>query len=268
MLGLGSYTFRWSIGHKGLNPEKPMTPFDLLDIAQEHQLGVVQFADNMPLGTLSTATLVELKAHADKLGIQIEIGTQSFDVEEVTQYIQIAKILDARILRVALDGIDAEKTVPDLAKEFRQVLPACVTANVRIAIENHFNFPAPRMVALLKEINSEQVGVCLDVANSICAGEWPSQTVQTLAAYTINLHLKDYLITPDAFGVGFIIQGCPLGQGRTDCADVLSALPNNSGMNIILEHWLPQSQDMNDARAQEHRWLTQSVAFARNQLNL
>lgn len=266
-LGLGSYSFRWSIGHKGLNPDVPMTPEDLLEVAASLDLRVVQYADNMPLGGLSDAQLDALKASADDLGIAIELGTQSFDANEVSRYIDVAKRLDARILRVALDGPDALKPIGELAAEFKALLPKAEDGDVRIAIENHFNYPSPQMVTLLKEIDHKRVGVCLDVANSICAGEWPMETVNTLADHTINLHLKDYLIVPDPYGVGFVIHGCPLGQGRSDCKAVLDALPNVP-MTVIMEHWLPRGDDMDAVRAQEHEWLTQSVSFARENLGL
>lgn len=267
-LGLGSYTFRWSIGHKGLNPDKPMQPEELLDIAAEHSLTVVQYADNMPLQELSAVALDSLKAKADRLGIKLELGTQSFDADQVRLYIGIAEQLNASILRVALDGPDALKPVDSLAAEFKALVPMAKAAGVRIAIENHFNYPAPRMIDLLAAIDSDQVGICLDVANSICAGEWPMETVRTLADHTINLHLKDYVINPDPYGVGFVIHGCPLGQGRTNSQEVLAALPRDPNMSVILEHWLPRATDMEDARAQEHIWLSKSVAYARDTLRL
>lgn len=266
-LGLGSYTFRWSIGHKGLIPPQPMVAADLLDVARAQSLGVVQYADNCPLHVLTPAELVSLKSKADEFGIALELGTQSFNAQEVEDYIAIGRTLDARILRVALDGPDAEKPIADLAAEFKALLPKAKDAGLRIAIENHFNYPSPRLVQLLDAIDDDGVGVCLDVANSICAGEWPMETVNTLAAHTINLHLKDYVILPDPFGVGFVIHGCPLGQGRTDCQAVIDAMPTKD-MTVIMEHWLPRSDDMADARYQEHDWLAQSVRYARDGLGL
>lgn len=266
-LGLGSYTFRWSIGHKGLNPLEPIAAADLLDVAKSLKLGVVQYADNCPLHVLTSGELSSLKSKADELGIAIELGTQSFNAQEVEDYIAIGRAVDAKILRVALDGPDAEKPIAELAAEFKALLPKAKDAGLRVAIENHFNYPSPRLVQLLEAIDDEGVGVCLDVANSICAGEWPMETVNMLAAHTINLHLKDYVIVPDPYGVGFVIHGCPLGQGRTDCRAVLNAMPTQD-MTVILEHWLPRSDEMSVACRQEHSWLAQSVLFAREELGL
>lgn len=268
MLGLGSYTFRWSIGHKGLVPEKPMTAFDVLAVAKEHKLSVVQYADNLPLDTLSNNELNTLYKQAAIDGIALELGTQSFNAKQVAQYLEIGKRIHAKILRVALDGPDAKKSVVELAQEFKELTPIARAAGIKIAIENHFNYPSRQMVELLKEIDDDQVGVCLDVANSICAGEWPMETVGILASSTINLHLKDYVIAPDAYGVGFTIHGTPLGTGKTDCQAVLDAIPNVKDMSVIMEHWLPQKTNMDLARKEEHIWLEKSVDYARNNLGL
>lgn len=72
---------------------------------------------------------------------------------------------------------------------------------------------------------------------SPCAGEWLTDTVKMLVAHTINLHLKDYVIVPDPYGVGVGIHGCSLGQGRTDCRAVLDAMPTLD-MSAIFEHGL------------------------------
>ena len=267
-LGLGSYMFRWSIGHKGIVPEYPMTAFDLVEIASRHGLCVMQFADNLPLHQLPVEDLDILAQQARDSGIALEVGTQPFEVANVARYIAIGRRLGARILRVALDGPDAAKPVAALADEFAQLLPSARDAGIRIAVENHFNFPSRRLVDLLAAIDDDQVAICLDVANSICAGEWPMETVGILAPHAINLHLKDYVIVPDSFGVGFAIHGCPLGQGRTNCQAILNAAPYPSDMSVILEQWLPSCTDMEAVRRKEHEWLEQSVSFARRELRL
>ena len=94
----------------------------------------------------------------------LEVGAQPFDVDHMVRYIEIGRILDAKILRVALDGPDAARPVSELAAEFALLLPSAREAGIRIAIENHFNFPSRRLVELLAAIDDDQVAVCLDVA--------------------------------------------------------------------------------------------------------
>lgn len=263
-LGLGSYAFRWGIGIGDQRPARPMDAFDLLDQAEKRGLTVLQYADNLPLDRLSPAEHLRLAQDARARGIRLELGTQCFDADEVGRYLVIGQRIGARILRVALDQADAEMPVPDLARALRPLLERARDAGIRIAIENHFNYPSPRMVALLDSIDDPVLGVCLDVANSICAGEWPEDTVRMLAPHTINLHLKDYVITPDPHGVGFRIHGVPLGQGRAPIRWILDQLAHcPPEMSVILEHWLPLTGGLDAARAAEEPWLDQSVAAAR-----
>lgn len=263
-LGLGSYAFRWSIGIKDQQPPQPMNAFDLLDQAEKRGLRVLQYADNLPLDRLSEADHHRLAEEARARGIRLELGTQSFDADEVRRYLEIGQRLDTGILRVALDQADAAVSVPVLAEQLRPLLARARDAGIRIAIENHFNYPSSRMVELLNAVDDTTLGVCLDVANSICAGEWPEETVGMLAPFTINLHLKDYVITPDPYGVGFRIHGVPLGQGRAPIHWILDQLAHcPPDMSVILEHWLPLTDGLATAQAAEEPWLDQTVAAAR-----
>lgn len=263
-LGLGSYAFRWSIGIKDLQPVRPMTAMEVLEIAHAHGLSVVQYADNLPLDRLTPAQQLALRERADSYGMALELGTQSFDAEELGRYIPIGERIGSGILRVALDAADAQIPVHELAAQIREILPDGKRSGLRFAIENHFNYPSPRMVDLLEAVADRSLGVCLDVANSICAGEWPMTTIRMLAPYTINLHLKDYRITPDPYGVGFRIHGTPLGEGRAEIEEILACLSHcPDDMSCILEHWLPQTEDMEATRRLEHEWLGRTVAAAR-----
>ena len=256
--GLGSYAFRWSIGHRDRVPPQPMTALAVLEAAHAAGLGVVQYADNLPLHRLSDGELDTLAAVARDRGMALEVGTQAFEAETIRRYLAIARRLGAGILRIALDAEDAATPLGDLAAGFRALLLEARDAGCRIAIENHFDFPSRRLVELLDRVPDPALGVCLDVANSICAGEWPMETVGLLAPRTINLHLKDYVIRPDPYGVGFRILGCPLGEGRTDIDAVLDALEGRP-MSVILEHWLPWPGDFATATGQEHDWVARSA---------
>ena len=94
-LGLGSYSYRWSIGHKDRVPPKPLSCLELLEITSKLGLDVLQIADNMPIHTIASETLDELSESANNLGINLEIGLQSFSPETTKEYLQIAERLDA-----------------------------------------------------------------------------------------------------------------------------------------------------------------------------
>lgn len=266
-VGLGTYAFRWSIGIGDRIPPRPMNAWDVLQAAAERGLSVVQYVDNLPLDRLAAADQRRLAEAAAERGIALELGTQSFRAEEVGRYTAIGERIGARILRVALDAADAQVPVPDLATSLRPLVDRATAAGMRIAIENHFNYPSPRMVALVETVDDPGLGVCLDVANSICAGEWPEETVRLLAPFAINLHLKDYVIVPDPYGVGFRIHGVPLGEGRAPIPWILDQLAHcPPETSAILEHWLPMADDPEAARAAEPVWLDRTVAAAKRYL--
>ena len=264
LLGLGSYAFRWSVGIGDRVPQRPMTAVEVIDAAAERDLALVQFADNLPLHRLCADEIGALGAHAKARGVTLEIGQQGSDMALLDTYLDIARRLDARLVRLALDAADAERAQDDLVAGFRAALPKANEADVTLAIENHFGFPSDRLAALVDAIDSERVGVCVDVANSICAGEWPEATVERLAPYAVNLHLKDYDIVPDPHGVGFRVLGTPLGEGRTDVAWTLGQMKRSGrDVNVVLEHWLPGDADATTLAAREREWLDRSVAEAR-----
>ena len=264
LLGLGSYAFRWSIGTGDRAPARPMTAIEVVDAAVGLGLPLVQFADNLPLHRLAGDELDALARHARGAGVILEVGQQGSDTTLLATYLDIAARLDAGLVRLALDAADADIEQATLVAGLRRAVPEAEARGVTLAIENHFGFPSARLAELVDAVGSERVGVCLDVANSICAGEWPRETVERLAPYAVSLHLKDYDIVPDPYGVGFRVLGTPLGEGRTDVAWVLGQIARSGrDVNVVLEHWLPGDADDAALAAREREWLGRSVAVAR-----
>lgn len=263
-LGLGSYAFRWSCGFRDHRPASPLGPCDLIAEARALGLTVVQFADNMPLHLRDADEIAALARAAAAAGITIELGMAGFDPGLLRRYLALARDLGAGLLRIAFDAAEARAGAEALAEAVRTVLPEARAAGVVLAAENHFHIPSPTLRAVAEAVDDPSFGVCLDVANSICAGEWPETTVALLAPFAMNLHLKDYTIVPDPYGVGFRIVGTPLGEGRTDVGAILARLRSaGRAGTVILEHWLPRQQDDAATLAAERDWLARSVATAR-----
>ena len=61
-IGLSSYTFPWAVGVPGWPPTSPLGPVALLRTAAELGVGVVQFADNLPLDELDEQQLSAVEA--------------------------------------------------------------------------------------------------------------------------------------------------------------------------------------------------------------
>jgi len=266
-LGLGSYAFRWSIGIGERRPPVPMSAAEVLEAAAALGFELVQYADNLPLHELPEAELETLGERAAALGLVLEIGQQGADMELLARYLDIASRLGASLVRLALDAADAAEGQDALRRAFDRAAESAAARGVTLAIENHFGFPSERLASLITSVDSEHLGVCLDVANSICAGEWPEETIGRLAPYTVNLHLKDYDIVPDPHGVGFRVLGTPLGEGRLDIGEVIATLEGaRRDYNVVLEHWLPGDDGLDALAAREREWIARSASVARERL--
>jgi 3-oxoisoapionate decarboxylase len=264
-VGIGTYAYRWGIGRGSFVPERPLTPWDIVDKAVSHGVDLVQYADNLPLEPLSKAELADLSAKAKGLGITLELGAEGLNATVIGTHLEIAAALDARLVRVAPSAADAARSNEEIASELANVMPACRDRDVTIAVENHFHVPSPRLVDLVERVGSRHFGVCLDVANSIACFEWPAETIGLLAPHAVNLHLKDYVLVLDPTGVGMAFTGVPLGEGLTDIDGVLDALESaGKDVNIILEHWLPLAADPAQTLRLEDEWLARSIAAIRD----
>lgn len=263
-LGIGSYAFRWAIGRGTFRPASPLRAAAFVEKAAGLGVGVVQFADNLPLDALSAPELDEVGAAARALGIDVEVGTQGLAARRVARYLEIAETLGARLVRLSVDREDVGPSPEATAAPLRDVLPRCVERDLRIAIENHFFIQSTFLADVVRAIGDPHVGVCLDTGNSMVVWERPPETVARLAPYALSLHLKDFRAEPDPDGVGFRVVGVPLGRGDLDAAGVLSTLgAAGRDVNVILEHWLPRAGDERTTLAREEAWLRESIAAAR-----
>ena len=85
---------------------------------------------------------------------------------------------------------------------------------MKLAVENHKDWRADELVALLKQIDSEWIGVTLDFGNSISLLEDPMEVVRTLAPYVFTTHVKDMGV--EEYEHGFLLSEVPLGKGILD----------------------------------------------------
>jgi sugar phosphate isomerase/epimerase len=100
--------------------------------------------------------------------------------------------------------------------------PVVEKHRVRLAVENHKDQRLDERIALLKEVKSDFIGVCVDTGNNVALLDDPYETVEALAPFAFTVHLKDQAVreTDD----GFLLGDIPLGQGCFDLARMVNAL--------------------------------------------
>lgn len=93
----------------------------------------------------------------------------------------------------------------------RLALPILEKHRLAIGIENHKDWTADELVALMREYQSEFLGVCLDTGNNIALLDDPAEVIEALAPFAVTTHFKDMAVEEEADG--FRLSEVPLGQG-------------------------------------------------------
>jgi sugar phosphate isomerase/epimerase len=204
------------------------TPIQQLEFAAKWNVKVVHFSEIRFLGTLAPENLRRVRARADELGIDIEIGMRSicptsamFDKAQGTAEEQIVKMVDAaRIVRSpiirAVLGSSADRRggidrhIESMVAVLKTVRSRVMDAGLKIAIENHAgDMQARELKSLVEAAGKEFVGVCLDSGNPVWTIEDPHFTLETLAPYVLTSHMRDSALwnTPEGAAVRWVRMG-------------------------------------------------------------
>src|SRR5689334_3855610 len=158
-LGIGTYTYMWSIGFDGAVPSSPMTAMGLLEQAHDFGLHVVQYGPNLPLDGITPGELTALLAGASEWDIEIEVGTKGLDCAHLRNQIEFAKRVGSRFLRTVPD-YDRSAPSPseqELVALFKSLEPVCASAGIRLGIENA-TIPATILRSALDTVDSTWIG--------------------------------------------------------------------------------------------------------------
>lgn len=264
-LGLGTYGVAWAIGVPGHEPPAaPMNQFQFLQLAADLGLRLVQYADNLPLHTLSDAEQAALRRQAHDAGISFEVGTRGISTDWLRRYIALASDFGSPILRVVVDTKEHHPSPEDVVALVRAALPDLQAAGVTLAIENHDRFKARTLAGIIEAVASPFLGVCLDTVNSFGALEGPEVVVPTLGPFVVNLHVKEFIVRRASHSMGFSVTGMPAGQGMLDLPWLLGALDGyGRKYNAIIELWPAPEATMAATVAKEADWMRQSVTYLR-----
>ncbi|MGG1515614.1 sugar phosphate isomerase/epimerase [Paenibacillus oryzisoli] len=260
-LGISSYTLTWSVGVPGYPP--PLQPIDacgLLTIAREEQVALVQIADNLPLQAKSDNELLQLRRRAEEINIELEIGTRGTDPDHLRRYLQIARLLNSKLVRTLITTSDLSVAARDLA----EIEPEFAHEGVLLAIENHGLHTTNQLIGLFQQLNSAHIGCCLDTVNSFGALEDPQRVIDALTPYLVNLHIKDFDIQRIDHQMGFSLLGTPAGAGRLDLNYLFGRIAEyGKTPTAILELWTPYCGTTENTIRKEHAWMKESLSNLR-----
>jgi sugar phosphate isomerase/epimerase len=200
-----------------------------IDLAKEFHAKSVELWDGWLL-PMSTAELEALRNELRDLGM-VPIASTGLESAQRERLIEIAKVLDAPVIRVALTGVlcgdraisnppwpERVAAVRDKLGRFARLADA---AGKTIGIENHQDFTSRELVAFCEEFGPA-VGITYDTANSFPVAEAPLDFTRVVAPYVRHIHLKDYNIQQTAKGYRLVRSA--LGDGAVPIAEILEII--------------------------------------------
>lgn len=231
------------------------SPFEMLDFCARHGVQVVHFSEVRLIGGLAPDHLRRVRAHADALGIAIELGMLSicpgsgiFDASQGTAEAQIvrmiepARTLGSPFIRCVVGTLDdrrrsggIEARIEETLAVLRNVRSRIVDAGLKLAVENHAgDLQARELKSLVEAAGPDFVGVCLDAGNAVWAIESPHLTLDTLAPYVLTSHTRDSAIWTVPEGAAFA--WTPMGAGTVGIAHYLRTFVDRCpGRALMLE---------------------------------
>jgi 3-oxoisoapionate decarboxylase len=267
-LGIGTYTYAWSIGAPNYQPEKPLGALDLLDLATALGVGIVQYGPNLALDQLPETEQRLVIDCAKKRGIALEIGTRGTDPAYLATQVELAREVASPTLRWSVDdGASASVSIDEVEECIRQLMPGLAGAGVRLALENS-RIHSGAMAEMLRKLDSPWVGVTLDTVNSLAVPEGSASVIANLTPYIASLHIKDFQVNRMPHRMGFIVEGRPAGGGQLDVPALIATL-RAAGVeaNAILELWPPEQDNLAKTVALERRWAEESISYLRRYIS-
>jgi sugar phosphate isomerase/epimerase len=233
LTGLNPYGLSYHLGiHARGTPRANPRPAGLRGyIALATELGAksIELWDGWLL-PMSGDELAALHDELRTLGMR-PIVSSGLEHAQMERLLEIAGVLDAPLIRVALTGVlcgDRAISKPPwpvrvavVREKLGRFAPLAEAAGKIVGIENHQDFTSRELVALCDEFGAS-VRIVYDTGNSFPVAEAPLDFTRVVAPYVRHVHLKDYNVQPTP--EGFRLVRSALGDGAVPFADILAIL--------------------------------------------
>lgn len=223
-LGLSTNTYgaRWRNG----TPELPAfkDSLDLLDHCVKLGAGGAQILVSGWTSDYARSARERMEQHGLYLEGQIALPKDESDVARFEREVAMAREAGIGIIRTVMLGGRRYETFSTVdawnehqARSWRSLTlakPVMAKHRVKLAVENHKDWRADEMVDVIKRIDSEWIGVNLDLGNNVALLDDPIAVIEMLAPHAFTTHFKDMAV--QEYEDGFLLSEVPLGDGVID----------------------------------------------------
>lgn len=231
-VGMHSYGMQWNLARERKADARFHDALTFLEYCHSIGAGGVQ----VTIGAHDADYTRRLRARVEALEAYLEGQTslprKENDVDRFEAEVRAAKDSGATVMRTAMlsgrryETFDSAQAFRDFAaqswKSITLAEPIMKRHRVRLAIENHKDWLAEEFVAMLRRLNSEHVGACVDVGNNLALLEDPQEVINTCAPFAVSTHIKDMGVAE--YDEGILLSEVPLGEGCLDLRVMIDTL--------------------------------------------
>jgi len=262
-IGMTTFGFRHLVLDRSLSPSLDQI------VRRARALGFdsLQVCENARPMELSERDWEAVLQSADEVGLEIQLGCKTVDLDILRLWAERASCLPSRMLRLVLEQdsrLPVSRTEVD--RFLAGAMPVLEAKQLRLAIENHYDVASRVLADVVASYPKDQVGFCVDTANSLRNFESTEMVLDLLGDRAFCYHVKDYSVEDG--GLGFRVAGAPLGEGKLDLDLVLERILNcDPAPPIFVENWRTATGDWETDVHQDDSWLRHSLDILRARLS-
>jgi sugar phosphate isomerase/epimerase len=271
-VGIDNYSYHRFFGEvypEQETPDKQLTTEEFLKRAKELGVDGVSL-ESIFIKSFDPGYLAELKSTLDGYGFDrvwawghpdgLEGGKNEEMLTDMIEHISYAKAIGAQVMRVVGSSLAFrfEPHGPQLKKlteMFKEAVKVAEEMNIKMAVENHFDFDSDEFLALINEVGSPYFGLTFDTGNFTRLLDEPVKAMEKLGKYVYATHIKDLRITPDTpADEWFFFSSVPVGDGYINMPQLVKMLAelNYPGLLAVeLDFTHPEYAGQEDAAVEK-----------------
>ena len=241
-VGIDNYSYHRFFGEvypQQEPPDKQMTTEDFLKRAKELGVDGVSL-ESCFIKSFDPGYLAELKNSLDDYGFErvwawghpdgLEGGKNDAMLTDMIEHISYAKAIGAEVMRVVGSSLAFRfephgPQLEKLTKMFKEAVKVAEEMNIKMAVENHFDFDSDEFLALIEEVGSPYFGLTFDTGNFTRLLGEPVKAMEKLGKYVFATHIKDVKITPNTpADEWFFFSSVPVGDGYINMPELVKML--------------------------------------------
>jgi sugar phosphate isomerase/epimerase len=183
-----SFLFNFDYGNFG--------PLELLDFANKKNLkGIMIDIRENPrhcLLDMAERELINIKLHATKLSLKINLEISSTTKSDINKSVKIASILGVENIRIySRYGGRVSEIIEKNIRNLQYAVKVAEKHNMFFVLEQHEALKSNELVKIAKGVGSPRLNLLYDTANMLNANEHPLEALQNMSTFIKQVHIKD-----------------------------------------------------------------------------